>query len=127
MDLLQLMRKARTVLEPHWFLAIGVCLVYGLAVALPAELNGFGEMVSFLLAGPLQLGLGFFFLNLVLSQNFLDLQIFHSCLLYILLLLSLLPNSKYHTRILYSLDSLTFLNLVLGVYTIFFFADIVDF
>ena len=69
MDLLQLMRKARTVLEPQWFIAIGVCLVYGLAVALPAELNGFGEMVSFLLAGPLQLGLVFFFLNLVREEE----------------------------------------------------------
>jgi hypothetical protein len=39
MDLLQLMRKGRALLEPHWLLAIGVCLVYGLAVALPAELN----------------------------------------------------------------------------------------
>ena len=65
MDLLQLMRKGRALLEPHWLLAIGVCLVYGLAVALPAELNSYGEMISFLLAGPLQLGLCFFFLNLV--------------------------------------------------------------
>ncbi len=35
MDLVQLMRKARTLLEPHWILAIGVCLVYGLVVATP--------------------------------------------------------------------------------------------
>ena len=69
MDLLQLMRKARVLLEPHWVLAIGVCLVYGLAVALPAELNSYGEMVSFLLAGPLQLGLCFFFLNLVKGEE----------------------------------------------------------
>ena len=69
MDLLQLMRKARILLEPHWVLAIGVCLVYGLVVALPAELNNYGEMVSFLLAGPLQLGLCFFFLNLVKGEE----------------------------------------------------------
>ena len=69
MDLLQLMQKARTLLAPHWVLSIGVCLVYGLAVAVPAELNSYGEMLSFLLAGPLQLGLCFFFLNLVRGQE----------------------------------------------------------
>ena len=69
MDLLQLMRKARILLEPCWILAIGVCLAYGLAVALPAELNSYGEMVSFLLAGPLQLGLCFFFMNLVKGEE----------------------------------------------------------
>ncbi len=69
MDLLQLMQKARTLLAPHWVLSIGVCLVYGLAVAVPAELNTYGEMLSFLLAGPLQLGLCFFFLNLVRGQE----------------------------------------------------------
>lgn len=69
MDLLQLMQKARTLLAPHWVLSIGVCLVYGLAVAVPAELNSYGEMLSFLLAGPLQLGLCFFFLNLVRGEE----------------------------------------------------------
>ena len=69
MDLLQLMQKARTLLVPHWVLSIGVCLVYGLAVAVPAELNSYGEMLSFLLAGPLQLGLCFFFLNLVRGEE----------------------------------------------------------
>ena len=69
MDLLQLMQKARTLLSPYWVLSIGVCLVYGLAVAVPAELNSYGEMLSFLLAGPLQLGLCFFFLNLVRGEE----------------------------------------------------------
>lgn len=69
MDLLQLMQKARNLLAPHWVLSIGVCLVYGLAVAVPAELNSYGEMLSFLLAGPLQLGLCFFFLNLVRGEE----------------------------------------------------------
>ena len=69
MDLLQLMQKARTLLAPHWVLSIGVCLVYGLAVAVPAELNSYGDMLSFLLAGPLQLGLCFFFLNLVRGEE----------------------------------------------------------
>ena len=69
MDILQLMQKARTLLAPHWVLSIGVCLVYGLAVAVPAELNSYGEMLSFLLAGPLQLGLCFFFLNLVRGEE----------------------------------------------------------
>jgi uncharacterized membrane protein len=63
------MQKARTLLAPHWVLSIGVCLVYGLAVAVPAELNSYGEMLSFLLAGPLQLGLCFFFLNLVRGEE----------------------------------------------------------
>lgn len=69
MDLLQLMQKARTLLAPHWVLSIGVCFVYSLVVAVPAELNSYGEMLSFLLAGPLQLGLCFFFLNLVRGEE----------------------------------------------------------
>ena len=66
---MQLMRKARTLLEPHWILSIGVCLVCGLMVAIPSELNRYGEIVSFLLAGPLQLGLCFFFLNLIKGKE----------------------------------------------------------
>ena len=50
-------------------MAIGVCLVYGLVLAIPSELNRYGEMVSFLLAGPLQLGLCFFFLNLIKGKE----------------------------------------------------------
>ena len=69
MDLIQLMRKARTLLEPHWILAIGVCLANAVMVAAPAELNSYGEIVSLLLAGPLQLGLCFFFLNLVKGKE----------------------------------------------------------
>ena len=69
MDIMQLMRKARTLLEPHWILSIGVCLVYGLMLAIPSELNRYGEIVSFLLAGPLQLGLCFFFLNLIKGKE----------------------------------------------------------
>ena len=69
MDLVQLMRKARTLLEPHWILAIGVCLANAVMVAAPAELDSYGEIVSLLLAGPLQLGLCFFFLNLVKGKE----------------------------------------------------------
>ena len=69
MDLIQLMRKARTLLEPHWILAIGVCLANAVMVAAPAELDNYGEIVSLLLAGPLQLGLCFFFLNLVKGKE----------------------------------------------------------
>tara|TARA_B110000444_G_scaffold173507_1_gene162298 strand:+ start:630 stop:818 length:189 start_codon:yes stop_codon:yes gene_type:complete len=50
-------------------LAIGFCFVYSLSVALPTELNKYGEMVRFLLAGLLQLGLYFFFLNLVKGKE----------------------------------------------------------
>ena len=69
MDLILLMRKARTLLEPHWILAVGVCLASSVMVAAPAELNSYGEIVSLLLAGPLQLGLSFFFLNLVKGKE----------------------------------------------------------
>ena len=69
MDLIQLMRKARTLLGPHWILAIGVCLANAVMVAAPAELDSYGEIVSLLLAGPLQLGLCFFFLNLVKGKE----------------------------------------------------------
>jgi len=69
MDLLQLMKKGRALLEPHLAISIGVCLFYGLVVAIPAELNSYGEMISFLLAGPLQLGMCFFFLNLVRGEE----------------------------------------------------------
>ena len=69
MDLLQLMKKGRALLEPHLAISIGVCLFYGLAVVIPAELNSYGEMISFLLAGPLQLGMCFFFLNLVRGEE----------------------------------------------------------
>ena len=69
MDLVQLMRKARTLLEPHWILAIGVCLANAVMVAAPAELDSYGQIVSLLLAGPLQLGLCFFFLNLVKGKE----------------------------------------------------------
>ncbi|MDA9250163.1 DUF975 family protein [Flavobacteriaceae bacterium] len=69
MDLIQLMRKARTLLEPHWILAIGVCLANAVMVAAPAELESYGQIVSLLLAGPLQLGLCFFFLNLVKGKE----------------------------------------------------------
>ncbi|MFQ3340511.1 MAG: putative membrane protein [Flavobacteriaceae bacterium] len=64
MDLVVLMRKARIILEPYWLLSIGVCVMCGLLLGVPSELNSYGEAVSFLLAGPLQLGLCIFFLNL---------------------------------------------------------------
>ena len=69
MDLVQLMRKARTLLELHWILAIGVYLVYAVMVPAPAEFDSYGEIISFLLAGSLQLGLCFFFLNLVKGKE----------------------------------------------------------
>jgi hypothetical protein len=61
MDLVVLMRKARIILEPYWLLSIGVCVMCGLLLGVPSELNSYGEAVSFLLAGPLQLGLCIFF------------------------------------------------------------------
>jgi uncharacterized membrane protein len=69
MDLLQLMREAREQLQPNWLLAIGVFLVYGMLVGVPSELNTYGELLSFLLAGPLQMGLCIFFLKIVNSET----------------------------------------------------------
>ena len=63
MDLLELMRLSREKLKPHWGLAFLICLIYGIAVGVPSELNSYGELLSFLLAGPLQLGMCIFFLN----------------------------------------------------------------
>jgi len=75
MDLLQLMQKSRAQLMPYWILSIGVCVVYALIVGLPSELNTFGELLSLLLAGPLQLGLCIYFLKITQGKevSFFDL------------------------------------------------------
>jgi len=69
MDLLQLMQKSRAQLMPYWILSIGVCVVYALIVGLPSELNTFGELLSLLLAGPLQLGLCIYFLKITQGKE----------------------------------------------------------
>ena len=68
MDLLNLMRKSREKLQPHWVFASLACVIYGLLVGVPSELNVFGELLSFLLAGPLQLGMCIYFLNILYDR-----------------------------------------------------------
>ena len=65
MNLLNLMRESRAKLSPHWVIASLVCVLYGLLVGVPSELNTYGELLSFLLAGPLQLGIAIYFLNIL--------------------------------------------------------------
>lgn len=69
MELLELMRSSRDQLKPYWLMASLVCIIYGVLVGLPSELNTYGELLSFLLAGPLQLGMCIYFLNIVKQQT----------------------------------------------------------
>ena len=69
MDLLALMQKTRKQLMPYWFLSTAVCMVYALLIGVPSELNSFGEILSLLLAGPLQLGMCIYFLNISKGNN----------------------------------------------------------
>ncbi len=75
MDLSTLMKKALNELKPFWALSTGVCLVYGLLIAVPSELNTYGELLSLLIAGPLQLGLCMYFLKIIKGStpSFFDL------------------------------------------------------
>ena len=65
MNLLNLMRESRAKLSPHWVISSLVCVLYGLLVGVPSGLNTYGELLSFLLAGPLQLGIAIYFLNIL--------------------------------------------------------------
>jgi len=65
MNLLYLMRQSREKLKPHWIIAVLVCFIYAIAVGVPTELNAYGEFLSYLLAGPLQLGMSVYFLNIL--------------------------------------------------------------
>ena len=75
MDLLALMEDTRLKLKPFWPLSVVVCLVYGLLVGIPSELNSYGEWLSILVAGPLQLGLCIYFLKISngIDPSFFDL------------------------------------------------------
>ena len=64
MDLSALMNNTFNKLKPFWALSTAVCFVYGLLVAVPSELNTYGEVLSLLIAGPLQLGLCMYFLKI---------------------------------------------------------------
>lgn len=69
MDLFALMRKARSVLNPHWGLAVLVCFLYAVIVGGPSKLNTYGEVLTLLLAGPMQLGLNIYFLKIANQQQ----------------------------------------------------------
>lgn len=64
MNLLDLMRESREKLNEHWLIAAFICFIYGLLVGVPSELNTYGNFLSLLLAGPLQLGMSIYFLNI---------------------------------------------------------------
>jgi len=64
MNLLDLMRESREKLEDRWLISALICFIYGLLVGLPSELNTYGNFLSLLLAGPLQLGMSIYFLNI---------------------------------------------------------------
>lgn len=68
MNLLHLMRESRAKLSPNWVIASLICVVYGLLVGIPSGLNSYGELLSFLLAGPLQLGMAIYFLNVLYDR-----------------------------------------------------------
>tara|TARA_B100000989_G_scaffold248729_1_gene196233 strand:+ start:61 stop:636 length:576 start_codon:yes stop_codon:yes gene_type:complete len=68
MNLLDLMRESREKLNQHWFIAAFICFIYGLLVAVPSELNTYGNFLSLLLAGPLQLGMSIYFLNIYYNK-----------------------------------------------------------
>lgn len=69
MDLVLLMQNARLQLKPFWPLSVVVCMVYGMLIGGPSELNTYGELLSILLAGPLQLGLCIYFLKIYNGNN----------------------------------------------------------
>ena len=69
MDLVLLMQNARLQLKPFWPLSVVVCMVYGILIGGPSELNAYGELLSILLAGPLQLGLCIYFLKIYNGNN----------------------------------------------------------
>lgn len=69
MDLVVLMQNARLQLKPFWPLSVAVCFVYGILIGVPSELNTYGELLSILLAGPLQLGLCIYFLKICNGIN----------------------------------------------------------
>ena len=69
MDLVLLMQNARLQLKPFWPLSVAVSIVYGMLIGVPSELNTYGELLSILVAGPLQLGLCIYFLKIYNGSN----------------------------------------------------------
>tara|TARA_Y200000002_G_scaffold236167_2_gene195075 strand:- start:247 stop:837 length:591 start_codon:yes stop_codon:yes gene_type:complete len=68
-NLTELIYNSRIQLKPNWLLSSVVCLFYALIISIPSEMNTFGEFLSILLAGPLQLGLCIYFLKISKGSN----------------------------------------------------------
>ena len=67
---LQLMRKSRKDLAPHWGLGVLVAFVYILIVGIPSNIFPDGEgLVSLLLAGPLALGFASFSFSIIRGET----------------------------------------------------------
>ena len=64
MNLLELIYNSRNQLKSNWLLSSIICIFYALIISIPSELNTYGELLSILLAGPLQLGLCIYFLKI---------------------------------------------------------------
>jgi len=61
----EILSLARQSLSPHWPLAIGVLVIYKLLLYGAFGVSTWASVVSFLIAGPLSLGVALFALNLV--------------------------------------------------------------
>ena len=67
---LVLMRNARRLLAPHWGLGVLITFIYTLLIGPPSlVLPVYGEIVPFLLAGPLSLGFSLFVLSIIREQS----------------------------------------------------------
>ena len=67
---LQLMRKSRKDLAPHWGLGVLVAFVYILIVGIPSNIFSDGEgLVSLLLSGPLALGFAYFSFSIIRGET----------------------------------------------------------
>ena len=69
MNLLELIYNSRNQLKSNWLLSSIICIFYALIISIPSELNTYGELLSILLAGPLQLGLCIYFLKISKGFN----------------------------------------------------------
>ena len=69
MNLSELIYNSRNQLKSNWLLSSIICIFYALIISIPSELNTYGELLSILLAGPLQLGLCIYFLKISKGFN----------------------------------------------------------
>ena len=69
MNLSELIYNSKNQLKSSWLLSSVICIFYALIISIPSELNAFGELLSILLAGPLQLGLCIYFLKISKGSN----------------------------------------------------------